>query len=47
MDKVTRKSYSGVFMSRVALEAIRGEQKLVELASKHGAHQTMIAQWKR
>ncbi|MFC0512544.1 IS3 family transposase, partial [Asaia spathodeae] len=45
--KVTRKRYSGEFKSRVALEAIRGEQTLAELASKHGVHQTMIAQWKR
>jgi len=47
MGKVTRKRYSGEFKSRVALEAIRGEQTLSELASKHGVHQTMIAQWKR
>ncbi len=47
MGKVTRKRYSCEFKSRVALEAIRGEQTLAELASKHGVHQTMIAQWKR
>jgi len=47
MGKVTRKRYSGEFKSRVALEVIRGEQTLAELASKHGVHQTMIAQWKR
>ncbi|AQS83864.1 transposase [Acetobacter aceti] len=47
MGKVTRKRYSGEFKSRVALEAIRGEQTLSEMASKHGVHQTMIAQWKR
>lgn len=47
MGKVTRKRYSGEFKSRVALEAIRGEQTLADLASKHGVHQTMIAQWKR
>ncbi|GBQ14666.1 transposase [Swaminathania salitolerans LMG 21291] len=47
MGKVTRKRYSGEFKFRVALEAIRGEQTLAELASKHGVHQTMIAQWKR
>ncbi len=47
MGKVTRKRYSGEFKSRVALEAIRGEQTLAELASKHGVHQTMVALWKR
>jgi putative transposase len=47
MGKVTRKRYGAEFKSRVALEAIRGELTLAELASKHGVHQTMIAQWKR
>lgn len=47
MGKVTGKQYSGEFKSRVALEAIRGELTLAELASKHGVHQTMIARWKR
>ncbi|KON63111.1 transposase [Komagataeibacter europaeus] len=47
MGKVTRKRYAAEFKSRVALEAIRGELTLAELASKHGVHQTMIAQWKR
>ena len=45
MGKVTRKRYAAEFKSRVALEAIRGELTLAELASKHGVHQTMIAQW--
>lgn len=47
MGKVKRKRYAADFKSRVALEAIRGELTLAELASKHGVHQTMIAQWKR
>lgn len=47
MGKVTRKRYGAEFKSRVALEAIRGELTLSELSSKHGVHQTMIAQWKR
>lgn len=44
MGKVTRKRYGAEFKSRVALEAIRGELTLAELASKHGVHQTMIAE---
>lgn len=47
MGKVTRERYGAEFKSRVALEVIRGELTLAELASKHGVHQTMIAQWKR
>jgi len=47
MGKVTRKRYSAEFKSKVALEAIKGEQTLSELAAKYEIHHTMIAQWKR
>ena len=47
MGKVTRKRYSAEFKAKVALEAIKGEATLAELAAKHGVHQTMIAGWKR
>ena len=45
--KTTRKRYSADFKAKVALEAIRGDQTLAELAAKHGIHHTMIAAWKR
>lgn len=45
--KTARKRYTSEFKARVALEAIRGEQTLAELAAKHGIHPTMIATWKR
>jgi transposase-like protein len=44
MGKVTRKRYTAEFKAKVALDAIRGELTLAELASRHGIHQTMIAQ---
>ena len=31
----------------MALEAIRGDLTLAELATKHGIHPTMLATWKR
>ncbi|WP_408871250.1 transposase [Gluconobacter kondonii] len=46
VSKVTLKRYSGEFRSRVALKEVPDEQTLSELASKHGKHQKMIAQWK-
>ena len=47
MGKVTRKRYAADFKAKVALEAIKGDLTLAELAAKHGLHQTMIATWKR
>jgi transposase len=45
--KVTRKRYSAEFKAKVAMEAIRGDLTLAELAAKHGVHHTMIGAWKR
>jgi len=47
MGEVTRKRYTAEFKAKVALEAIKAELTLAELAAKHGVHQTMIATWKR
>jgi len=47
MGKVTRKRYTSDFKAKVALEAIKGEHTLTELAAKHGIHHTLIATWKR
>lgn len=35
-----RKRYSADFKAKVALEALRGEQTVAQLAAKHGLHQT-------
>ena len=45
--KTTRKRYTGEFKAKVALEAIRGDLTLAELAAEHGIHPTKIATWKR
>lgn len=45
--KTTRKRYTGEFKAKVALEAIRGELTVAEIATKHGVHPTMVAAWKR
>jgi len=42
-----RKRYSAEFKAKVALEAIRGEMTVAQLAAKHGGHQTMINSWKK
>lgn len=42
-----RKRYGADFKAKVALEALRGEATLAELATRHGVHATLIASWKR
>jgi len=42
-----RTRYSAEFKAKVALEALRGELTTVQLAAKHGIHQTMVGEWKR
>lgn len=42
-----RKRYSAEFKAKVAMEALRGELTVAQLATKHGVHQTVIGDWKR
>ncbi len=42
-----RKRYTAECKARVALEALRGELTVSQLATKHGVHQTLIGDWKR
>ncbi|WP_018632649.1 IS3 family transposase [Neomegalonema perideroedes] len=42
-----RKTYSTDFKVKVALEALREDATLAELANRHGVHRTLIAYWKR
>lgn len=42
-----KKQYSPQFKAKVALEAIRGEKTVPELAGQYEIHPTMINSWKR
>ena len=42
-----RKIHSISFKSKVALEAIRGDQTVAELAAKYQVHPTMVTKWKK
>ena len=42
-----RKKHDPNFKAKVALEAVKGDQTLAELASQHGVHPNQITKWKR
>ena len=43
----TRRRFTSEFKAKVALEAIRGERTISELATKHQLLPNQITQWKR
>ena len=43
----TRRNHGLAFKAKVALEALKGEQTVAEIASKHGLHPTLVNEWKR
>jgi transposase-like protein len=42
-----RRRHSSEFKAREALEAVKGQKTLNELASEFGVHPVQIPQWKR
>ena len=42
-----RKTYSPEFKAKVALEALKNESTVAELAARYEIHSTMINTWKR
>ena len=47
MSTTRRRRFSAEFKAKVALEAIRGDQSISELASRYELHPNMITNWKR
>ena len=46
MSKRPRRNHSPVFKAKVALDAIKGEKTLAELAKVHDVHPNQINDWK-
>jgi transposase len=47
MTKRPRRNHGAVFKAKVALEAIKEEKTLVELAAQFQVHPNQIAEWKK
>jgi transposase-like protein len=42
-----RKQYDAVFKAKVAIEAIKGQRTVNEIASAHQIHPNQVTQWKK
>lgn len=42
-----RRNFSNNFKAKVALEALRGDKTVQEIAAKHHLHPTQVSTWKR
>ena len=42
-----KKRYDSRFKSKVAVEAIKGERSIAEIASNFGVHPNLVGQWKK
>ena len=43
----TRRRFTAAFKARVALEALRGDKTIQEIATKHKVHPNQVSAWKR
>jgi len=41
-----RKTYDAAFKAKVALEAVKGEKTITQIASDFGVHPNQIRQWR-
>ena len=46
MASMKRRQYEAAFKARVALEAVKGEKTIVQVASEYGVHPNQVRQWK-
>ena len=44
---VQRKTYSAAFKAKVALQAIKGQQTVNEIAAEHSLHPNLVTGWKK
>ena len=47
MTKRPRRNHSPSFKAKVALDALKGEQTIVELSQRYQVHPNLITEWKK
>ena len=47
MSKRPRRNHAPAFKARVALDALKGEQTIVELSQRYQVHPNQITEWKK
>jgi transposase len=47
MSKRPRRNHTAVFKAKAALEAIKGEKTIIELAERYQVHPNQITEWKK
>ena len=47
MKKRQRKQYSADLKAKIAVEAVKGQRTIQEIASNYGVHPNMVTKWKK
>jgi len=45
--KQNRRKHSPSFKAKVALEALKGEETVAQIAARYGVHPNMVAKWRK
>lgn len=47
MSRRPRRNHSAAFKAKVALEAVKGDRTVAEIAQKHDVHPNQVTEWRR
>ena len=47
MSRRPRRNHSAAFKAKVALEALKGEKTVAEIAQRHDVHPNQVTEWRR
>jgi transposase-like protein len=47
MSRRPRRNHSSAFKAKVALDAVKGDETIAEVAQKHDVHPNQVTEWRR